>query len=120
MRILNPLYRNRAWIIVDGDQEGVQLTERLRNEFPKWASDHFRYWRKPAFEGYYPSEFSEAAKSVLTLTDRRKRKEEKEKLLLEVLAWIAEDEERARTSFLESAAEVVEVLQDIESQLETA
>lgn len=116
---LEPLYMHRAWVIVDGDPTGVSLVERLRNNFQGWSADHFQHWRKPAFELYYPSEFAETVTSVLSIDDRRKRKVAKQELLLEVIAWIEEDEERALDAFRQSAAEVIEVLQAVEQQIRT-
>jgi hypothetical protein len=112
---LEPVYRNRAWVIVDGDEPGVKLIEKLRNDFKTWPPTNFQYWPKPAFESYYPSEFDVRVESVLAISDRRKKQKAKSDLLQEVIAWIAKDEDRARQSFSNSAAEVVEILQAIEA-----
>jgi AAA ATPase domain len=78
---LEPVYRNRAWVIVDGDEAGVKLIEQLRSDFKTWPPTHFRYWPKPAFENYYPLEFDARVESVLATVDRRKRKAAKADLL---------------------------------------
>jgi hypothetical protein len=111
------MYMHRAWVVVDGDSTGVSLTERLRKEFQGWSPEHFQHWGQPAFELYYPSEFAESVAAVLAIDDRRKRKDEKRRLLLEVIAWIEEDEARAVNAFRQSAAEVIEILQAVERQI---
>jgi hypothetical protein len=114
---LEAIYQNRAWVIVDGDPSGMRLIEQLHAEFNGWQPNRFRHWTNDAFERYYPASFAKQVDEVLAMADRRKRKAAKEALLHEVLAWIEEDESRARDEFLSSASEVIEVLQEIEQQL---
>jgi hypothetical protein len=102
---------------VDGDDEGINLVKRLKDEFTNWSVDHFRHWNKPAFEYYYPPRFSEEVRTALAIPDRRKRKDSKAKLLLDVISWIEEDEDCARIEFEQSAAEVIEVLRGIQRQV---
>jgi hypothetical protein len=117
---LEPVYRNRAWVIVDGDEAGTQLIAQLHRSFCTWPHSHFRFWPKPAFEHYYPSEFDGRVQEVLATVNRREKKAAKAELLQEVIAWIADDEDRARQAFRESAAEVIAILQDIEAELDNA
>jgi predicted ATP-dependent endonuclease of OLD family len=115
---LEPVYRNRAWVLVDGDVGGIKLIERLRSDFSAWPSTHFRAWPKSAFERYYSSEFDAQVEDVLAIEDRKERKAAKAELLRVVIAWIATDEARARDRFAESAAEVIEILRAIEAESE--
>lgn len=112
-----PMYRHRAWVIVDGDEEGVAIVQRLRHEFPSWPSEHFLHWQEREFERYYPKAFDANIESVLSIADRRKKREAKKNLLLEVIAWIDEDEDRARVAFTDSAAEVIATLRKISERL---
>jgi hypothetical protein len=114
---LEPVYQNRAWVIVDGDFTGTSLVNQLREEFKGWPPNHFRHWTSEAFERYYPASFAKQVDEVLSLRAHRERKVAKEKLLHEVLAWIEAGEARARGEFQASAAEVIETLQDIEREL---
>jgi hypothetical protein len=114
---LEPVYRERAWVIIDGDAEGIAITKRLREEFSSWAPEHFLHWQERNFERYYPSAFTDQVESVLSIADKRKKKDAKRELLLEVVAWINEDERRAREAFSESAAEVIAILKKISEQL---
>lgn len=111
-----PLYRGRAWVFVDGDDIGKKVIAELTEQFPDWPSSRFQSWDRPAFEEYYPAEFSEKAIQVLQISDKRKRREAKRSLLHEVLAWIDEDPQRARAAFEESAADVISRLRSIEPE----
>jgi predicted ATPase len=114
---LESVYHERAWVIVDGDQPGVDLIDKMRNDFRAWPADHFRFWDKPAFEYYYPQEFEARVQRVLSVEDRQKRRAAKEQLLLEVIDWIQKDEETAKANFEVCAASVIAILRDIESQM---
>jgi predicted ATPase len=114
---MEPFYRNHAWVIVDGDETGRSVIERLRTNFADWPSDHFRYWTRNDFELYYPHEFADRTRQVLEISDRRKRQKEKKALLDQVISWIAEDEQSARDAFAESAADVISILKGIEAEL---
>lgn len=114
---LEPFYRNRAWVIVDGDETGRNVTASLRKNFAGWPSDHFRCWTRDNFELYYPQKFADQAQQVLGISNRRKQQQEKKALLDRVIAWIEEDEPTARDAFAESAADVISVLKDIEIEL---
>ena len=114
---LELIYRNRAWVIVDGDEIGRSTIEKLRRDFGSWPADHFRHWTCDDFELYYPPRFGDRVREVLAISDRRKRKDAKKVLLDEVIAWIEEDEQSARDAFAESASDVIAVLKEIEAEL---
>jgi len=114
---LEPVYQGRAWVIVDGDASGLELIQKLRAEFVGWPQDRFRHWTSETFENYYPATFADHVAQALATTGRRERKDAKERLLLEILSWIEQNEDRARAEFEASAAEVIEVLRQIEQQL---
>jgi hypothetical protein len=115
---LEPVYRNRAWVIVDGDPEGVDLVRRLQEDFTGWPSSRFQHWGHEAFERYYPAEFAERVEQVLAITDHRKRKDAKKELVDEVIVWINADEKRARQEFETSAVDVIQVLIGIQDELQ--
>jgi AAA domain, putative AbiEii toxin, Type IV TA system len=114
---LEQIYRNRAWVIVDGDEIGKKLVAKLRGDFNSWPSDHFRHWTRDQFELYYPSAFADRVQEVLAISDKRQQREAKGKLLDQVLEWIEEDAGRARAEFEQSAIDVIEILKEIEMQL---
>jgi len=115
---LEPQYRNRAWVLIDGDDEGAAIVQRLRDAYgPAWEASRFRALGEAAFERYYPPQFADAAEATLALTDKRARRTAKRELLDEVLAWVDDDPARAREAFAASAVEVVDLLREFEGEL---
>ena len=114
---VEPLYRDRAWIIADGDPAGMQVISQLGARFPSWPSGHFQNFPKSDFEEYYPDRFQPAVKAALEMRDKSGKKVAKREVLLNVLNWIAEDEDAARAEFEVSASEVIRTLRNIEVQL---
>lgn len=110
-------YRNRAWVVVDGDATGHEIVRNLQSRFPTWNRDNFKTLSKEDFEEYYPDVFADDVRKVLSITDRQTRRRAKRELLDTVLAWIEEDVGRARQEFEGSAEEVIEVLRDIDKSL---
>jgi hypothetical protein len=111
---LEPQYRGRAWVVVDGDEIGKQVIAGLQTKYRDWPSDHFTTWSQPDFERYYPSRFAEQTEEALAKTHHEKRAAKKQ-LLDEVKAWCDANPGEAKVEFEHSAAEVIEVLQQIEA-----
>lgn len=117
---LQPAYLNRTWVIVDGDSAGQEAITKLRNRYPSWSSQSFSAFTKPQFELYFPFEFSEEVTEVLSISASDKRRAEKQRLLLKVIAWLDTDANRARSALEESAAEVIRLLKDIDGAMHVA
>lgn len=116
---LQELYSGRIRVLVDNEPSGQAVIARLKQRFTSWPEDSFRLLDQPDFERYYPPEFESKVEAALALKGRQKR-EAKAALLLEVLQWIDDDEERARLAFADSAAKVIVELRDFERSLSTA
>lgn len=114
---LQEVYRERVWIIADGDQAGRDATTQLREAYKTWPAEHFLNWEKDDFELYYPEVFADEAARVLAIGDGRAKMQAKGKLVRSVLNWVRSDEEKARVAFEKSAAEVIDKLRQIESRL---
>ena len=114
---LEEAYRNRAWVLVDGDTHGREIVERLRERYSTWEPDRFGCFDQAQFERYYPSEFSDRVDQVLSETNRPARREAKRVLLDDVRQWLDEDEDRAHVALTKSAAPVIATLKRIEAQL---
>lgn len=114
---LQERYRNRSWVVLDGDDSGVKVVEKLRARYQAtWEPDRFDNWSLADFERFYPAEFSTRVDEVLALEGQAKRDAKKE-LLDEVVEWLEEDVERGRLALAASAGEVITRLQAIESAL---
>jgi hypothetical protein len=113
---LEVVYEGRAWVVVDNDDRGRDVVARLRASYPSWPEDHFRTWRQPNFEEYYPPLFRSHIDRLATM-DRDAKRLEKRDLLNAVMSWAAEDPTVARREFESSAAEVILLLRAIESKL---
>lgn len=114
---LEELYRNAAWVRVDGDDSGNQIIARLRARYTSWEPDRFSTFNNSQFEQYYPSHFAQKIAAVLALIGKQEKRTAKKELLDEVRAWLDEDDERAKVALQESAAEIIADLQVIEAQL---
>lgn len=114
---LQDRYRGRVLVLVDGDATGLAAVEQLQRAYPDWSDAAFAALTQPHFEAYYPADFNERAAEILSLKDASVRREGKRQLLVDVLAWIEANEDAAREGFMESAAEVITHLQNLEAAL---
>ncbi|MFM1990366.1 MAG: hypothetical protein RJA99_3323 [Pseudomonadota bacterium] len=114
---LQSVYRDSTWVIADGDEDGHKAIDSLRSSYRQWNPDRFRTWSQPQFERYYPDAFGERIEAVLAITDRKKRRLEKEQLGSAVRAWLDEDPARAKAALEHSAAEVIGQLRQIDDSL---
>ncbi len=117
---LEPVYKNRAWVVVDAGDEELKVVEKLQARYRHsgWKSNHFRQFKEHDFEKYYPERFSDQVKAALKTTDKPKKKKAKEDLRAEVEAWIKEDDSVAKNAFAKSAAEVIDILKEIAHELD--
>jgi hypothetical protein len=106
---LEPQYRGRAWMVVDGDSEGKKVVAGLQAKYKDWPPGHFITWSQANFEHYYPPRFTGQVEDALGKTHDEKRGAKK-KLLDEVKAWCDVNLEEARAELETSAADVIEVL----------
>lgn len=118
---LEPVYKNRAWVILDsGIKEGETLAQLRKVYTPKgWNEGNFMQFTEHDFEKYYPERFQEEITAILAIEDRKERNRKKIELLKDkVLKWIEEtDSENIKTEFGLSAREVIEKIKLIEEEL---
>ncbi|MBW8619123.1 MAG: AAA family ATPase [Hyphomicrobiales bacterium] len=115
---LEPVYSGRAWVVVDGDNVGKDVTARLQECYKKnWNESHFRCWTEENFEKYYPTEFNREIARVLDIPDKKLRQSEKVKLGHSVREWLKEDPTRGINALRESASEIFEFLEGIQKTL---
>lgn len=113
---LEDAYRDSAWVLIDGDETGRAIVDRLRNRYSSWTPDRFECLNQEQFELYYPDIFKEQAQAALALSGRERR-QAKKALLEDVRAWLDEDPERGQVALEESASRVIDHLQRIEQHL---
>jgi predicted ATP-dependent endonuclease of OLD family len=115
---LEPLYRHRAWVILDGDERSLKIIGKLQSDFAGWPTGRFRHWDKEAIEDYYPRPFAQKyLDEVIAIENKHQRQKAKQELFQEVVAWIEDDTERAREEFEKSAEGMITVLREIEVDL---
>ena len=108
-------YFDRAFVIVDNNANDI--ITKLREKFPTWDPKNFICLSEDDFENFYPAEFQEDVKKILSSTDRKKKREGKRKLLEKVLDWISKDQRIAQAEFKKTAKAVIDHLKDIENKL---
>ena len=113
---LEPQYKDRAWVVADGDDSGKRVVEQLHAKYKSWPADHFKTWSKTDFEFFYPSVFDQQVKEALGKRGDEKRQAKKD-LLDEVKTWCDANPDKAKAAFEKSAAEVVSLLMEIETAL---
>jgi uncharacterized protein YdaT len=119
---LTPAYKERIWVIIDAGEDEKKIIERLQEKFRSWSPDHFDQFSEHDFEKYYPTCFQDEVERIFSSREnskeaKKRRQDEKKKLLTKVMKWIEEDISRARKEFEASAQEVIDKLKNIESRL---
>lgn len=116
---LQPHYKNKAWVVVDGGEQEERIIEEMRSVYSQsgWNKDQFLQFSEHDFEKYYPEPFQGQVKEILSLTVKGEKRERKKQLLKKVLTWCKEDNSRAKGALEESASEVIELLKNIEKIL---
>jgi predicted ATPase len=110
-------YQDRAWVAVDGDENGKQVVQSLQDRFSNWPPNHFRMFKAEYFESYYPGRFQMRVSEVLRTKDRGEKQERKKMLMIEVLDWADQNSELAEKEFQQSASEVIAFLKEIDEKL---
>ena len=115
---LNPIYKNYAWVIADGDEKGIKVVEQLRHKYKTAVqSDQFRNFSESFFEKYYPSRFQAQVEQTMVIRDKKKRQEKKIDLLKEVLAWLSKNDRVVKEELAVSAKEVIDIVKGIETAI---
>jgi predicted ATPase len=112
---LEPVYKNKVWVIVDGGVEESKVVASLKMSYVKngWSEDNFSQFSEHDFERYYPKRFKEKVDLALAEANKRARRDAKKALLEEVKRWIAENEKTAKEEFKISAKTVIDKLKEI-------
>ena len=116
---LEPVYRNRVWVIIDSGEEEKKIMKRLKEVYGAndWKEDNFQQFSEHDFERYHPEIFQEKVDGIVSLTNASERFERKKELRAEVEKWIEEKGDEAKEAFGVSAKEVIEKLKAIEVEI---
>jgi len=107
----------RAWVLVDGDEAGLQTVDTLREAYSTWPADRFRALSAPGIEEYYPARFADQVHEIQQESDRQRKRRLKAGLVKDIVGWVASDPDLARGDLQASAGEVIACLEDIERQI---
>ncbi len=112
------IYKEKAWVICDGDVTGLETINKLKDKFSSWPESHFSNFKESNFEKYYPHRFSGSINQVLSLNNGKHKQEAKKELLYKVLQFIKDEPEVAKSEFLISAEEVIFKIETIAKAIE--
>ncbi|HTA27925.1 MAG TPA: AAA family ATPase [Bacteroidia bacterium] len=118
---LEPTYKNKVWVIIDGGKEEKEIIDKLKNMYVKedgWNEKHFDQFPQHTFEKYYPQRFQEEVEGIFSsIKDTYEKKIE---LLKKVIDWSTKNPQDAKIEWGKSAMEVIEKLKEIEKHLSKA
>ncbi|GAX41242.1 SMC domain protein [Tolypothrix sp. NIES-4075] len=116
---LQPVYKNFAWVVLDNGDKEAKIIERLKNTYTHngWNENNFLQFSQHDFEKYYPEDFQAKVETILKMAGGKHRQETKKALLKEVINWIQNNPKEAKDAFRDSASDVIQVLQQIQSCL---
>ncbi|MFC1981642.1 ATP-dependent endonuclease [Chloroflexota bacterium] len=116
---MEPVYKNKAWIIIDFGEKEKGIIERLKEMYTDkgWNENNFQQFSEHDFERYYPKIFQGKVTEIQKMPTHGERFEGKKELRAEVEKWIEENDREARKAFEISASEVIEKLKAIEKAI---
>lgn len=116
---LQPVYKNFAWVVLDNGEKEAKIIERLKNMYTPngWSENNFLQFSQHDFEKYYPKEFQAKVDTILEMVGGKHRQQSKKALLEEIITWIQNNPQEAKNAFWDSASDVIQVLQQIQSRL---
>ncbi len=112
-----PIYEEKTWVMIDSHPKSEGLRKRLMDNFKSWKKDQFFILTKKNFEEYYPEIFQNEVKRVLEIRGKKERRLEKKKLCDKVVDWNLKNKKEAKTQFLISAKEIIDILQIIDNKI---
>ena len=111
---LTPIYRKRAWVILDGGKAGTDEISKLKIGF-KDLSENFKCFSKHDFEEYYPKIYSSDIALIKSEIDPKKKGILKVDLAKKIVSDYENRNEGLIKMFEESSKEVIEKLREIET-----
>jgi predicted ATPase len=114
-----PVYRNKCWVIADGDTAGKKCINELKTKFKDtWKPEQFQNFTEHNFEKYYPQPFAKKFDAIQEkVKNVDEKRDAKRQLLEELIAWAGKNGDQAKKKFDYSFANVILTLKQIEKQL---
>jgi AAA15 family ATPase/GTPase len=114
----SPIYKNKGWVLVDGDAAGKEAIKALRNDFKRsWDPEYFKEFSKENFEDFYPSEYEKEIEIINNESDWKKCGKLKVDLAKQVVDDYLNNPEAIAKRFEHCAKEVIDILKQIEQAL---
>jgi predicted ATPase len=116
---LEPIYKNKAWVIVDGGEEERKKLNIIKEQYKKsgWHDENFIQLLKHDFEDYYPNIFEEEVEMIRKMPHGQHKQIHKGKLLEKVNKWCKSNKQEAKKAFRKSAKEILDILEKIQNSL---
>lgn len=115
---LEPIYRNKVWVIIDGGDPERKIIEDLKNTYTSsgWREKNFIQLSKHNFEEYYPDVFQNDVEKLNKYTGLEKQ-DRKNELLETLKKWVSGNLEEAKIEFKKSFKEIIEILESIQNSI---
>ena len=118
---LEPVYKNKAWVIVDGGGSSNEILDKLKKLYVEgngWNENNFSQLSNHDFEEYYPEQFrNHFVENIKGIQNKKDRQAQKLQLLEDVIGWIKENPDEAKSALEQCAEEVISKLKEIEKSL---
>jgi predicted ATPase len=71
---LEESYRDRVWVVIDDGDKENKIIKEFQKKYRNWEPDQFQTWTEHDFESYYPKNFQDRVKQVLSMNSKDKKK----------------------------------------------
>jgi hypothetical protein len=111
---LQPIYKDRVWVILDYCSEAERIISNLRINYKSWNPDNFQVLSNKDVEYFYPQNFKELGIKALSEKDPDIKRLMKKQVLIQLLEWMNSETEIAKVECEKSFQEIILKLKSIE------
>lgn len=113
---LQPIYKGCAWVILDGDEKGKKVRDKLVGKFTEYSNDSFICLQKDILEMYYPDQV-DFNRSLFDSKNKNDKDDYKKECLHRFKELARTHEDDIKRSSEESFSEIISLLHRIESNI---